>query len=142
MECELQEEEGMFRLRKGREIEFTRIHMLAVRLVDAINFEASSKIEGFEPIFLGFRLRITEEQDPRDSLLTVRPKIHVRPARWPKECFIEALLVQRDGWLNLQDGRMVSPWGSFDLVGDDTGTVSYDYKPRPVQFRLSIISPR
>lgn len=126
----------MFGRKNVDNLEFNRRHMVAVRLVDAINFTAAKAIPGYKPILVGFRLKINWGKvsmwDPHES-----PILYIRPAGWPKDSGISCFLLQRDGYLTITEGKMVSPYGNFVIYGDDRGT-EVDYQPRESQLSVYI----
>ena len=129
----------MFGKHKADNIELSRRHMLAVRLVDAINFAAPEAIPGFKPILSGFRLRITEEEYA--SWQPKRLKLYIEPAGYPKGSLISCFLIPKDGWYELGNGKFKIPHlGNFNIYGMDTGGGT-DYQLMPPRMLSVTIRP-
>ncbi len=105
--------------------EFSKVHLIAVRLVDAINCEASKVIPGFNPIILGFKLKVGKLCRPDDKRQYTTLKI--RPAGWPTETGISCWLLTADCAEELWDGLVRMPDSStFKFHG-----IHHDYPLQP-----------
>lgn len=131
----------MFRKQKRDKMEVCRRHMVAVRLVDALNFAAPDVIQDFKPILAGFDLEILDE-DYSPHSRTRRPRLYIRPAGWPKDAIISCFLVSQDGWYILDRGEILTShlgdW-TFDAFDRGGGT---DYQARETPLHLSHISQK
>jgi len=113
--------------RKGR-VELNRRHLIAVRLIDAINLSAPSVIPGFKPILGGFLFRYEEEEHWPGSLYNVRIYLE-EPSGWPSGSVISCVLIPKDGWFDLDKGEIViAGQGKYNFSGLERGG-GCDYKP-------------
>ncbi len=116
---------------RPEKLEFNRCHMIAVRLVDFLNYAATERIPAYEPILDGFRLTLAWQSPGRR-------KLTMRPAGWAKGNKIECLLKPQEGGVRLlSEGVIASPWGTFTFHGEDRGT-SLNYQSVLTQLSLSI----
>jgi hypothetical protein len=133
--------------RRNKEVEFNRTHMVAVRLVDALNHVAMTEtlVPGFTPILGGFKLtvaaatfKIVEADQPYTCWNGgEHPKLTIRPAGWPAGSVITVFLYPKDGHYGIT-GDMTTPHlGNWSLNGFDVGG-GPDYTPGTKMVYLNI----
>lgn len=128
----------MFGWNRADNIEFSRRHMIAVRLVDAINFAAPKVIGGFKPILAGFKLMVREEEYASWQTPKKRFKLYIEPAGWPRGSVISCFLIPKDGWQELAEGEMKTlHLGNWHFHGIDVGG-GMDYQLQPAVLTVTV----
>lgn len=101
--------------------EFNRTHLIAVRLVDAINREGVRLIRHFVLIRHGFRCKTRKiwVDGGLESIGFEGIEIHLHPAGWADDGKISCVLVQNDGYVEILNGKLNYHRSEYSFDGYD-----------------------